>query len=124
MEHMMAKATEVEQELLKILRFGGLDKDNLASLVKVVASFADKGLGHFKVFPKGIPPVYEGLEIRTVAPAGELDRILGLVLAAEQTSSVIVFPYGIPVYDTAELRVALGPTPIVTGPAGPAEAAG
>ena len=54
---------------MNILRFGGLDKDNLGSLVKIVAGFNEKGLNHFKVFLKGIPPVYEGLEMRSVVPA-------------------------------------------------------
>jgi len=50
----------VEQDLLNHLRFAGLDKDNLAALVKVVAGFSDKGvLKNFKVFPIGVPPVYE-----------------------------------------------------------------
>jgi hypothetical protein len=119
----MADPQAVELELLKILRFGGLDKDNLASLVKIVAGFNGKGLNHFKVFPKGIPPVYESLEIRSVVQASQLNSILGTILAEAQVSSVILFPYGIPAYDTAELVVGLGPTPVTaaTGAAGASE---
>jgi hypothetical protein len=117
---MMADAQAVEQQLLNILRFGGLDKDNLASLVKIVAGFSEKGLNHFKVFPKGIPPVYESLEIRSVVQASQLNAILGTILQDPQVSSVALFPYGIPAYDTAGLVVGLGPTPVT----GTANAAG
>jgi hypothetical protein len=112
----MANAQAVEQELLKLLQFSGLDKNNLANLVKIVADFADKGLSQIKVFPKGIPPVYEGLELKSIVPANELNRILGVILAEAQVNSIVVFPYGIPAYDVAELVVGLGPTP-VTGAA-------
>jgi hypothetical protein len=118
---MMANTEAIEQELLKILQFGGLNKDNLASLVKIVASFTDKGLNQFKVFPKGIPPVYESLEIRSVVDATKLNSLLGTILSEAQVSSVLIFPYGIPAYDAAEVVVGLGPAP-VTGTAGAAEA--
>lgn len=112
----MADTKAIEQELLKILRFGGLNKENLALLVKIVAGFNEKGLTQFKVFPKGIPPVYNGLEVRSVVQAGELNRVLATILAEAQVSSVLIFPYGIPAYDVAEIVVGIGPTP-VTGAA-------
>lgn len=110
----MADTQAVEQQLLNILRFGGLDKDNLASLVKIVAGFNEKGLNQFKVFPKGIPPVYEGIEIRSVVQASQLNGILGTILHEAQVSSVVVFPYGIPAYDAAELVIGLGPAPVTS----------
>jgi hypothetical protein len=118
----MADARAVEQELLKLLQYGGLDKNNLANLVKIVAGFTGKGLSQLKVFPKGIPPVYEGLELKSIVPANELSRILGIILAEAQVNSVIVFPYGIPAYDVAEIVVGLGPTPVTGGVGGAAEA--
>jgi hypothetical protein len=123
LEGIMVDPKAVEEELLKILRFGGLDKDNLATLVKIVAGFSEKGLTPIKVFPKGIPPVYEGLEIRSVAQANDVNRILGIVLAEAQVSSVRVFPYGIPAYDFAEIVVGLGPAPVTGAAASGAEAA-
>jgi hypothetical protein len=118
----MGDARAVEQELLKILRFGGLDKDNLANLVKIVAGFSEKGLQHIKVFPRGLPPVYEGIEVKSVVEAGQVSAVLANILKEIQVNSVIIFPYGVPVYDLAEIVVGLGPTP-VTGAAGMAEAA-
>lgn len=116
----MADTKPIEQELLRILKFGGLDKENLASLVKIVAGFNAKGLTQFKIFPKGIPPVYESLELRSVVQAGELNSVLTTILAEAQVSSVRIFPYGIPVYDVAEIVVGLGPAPVT----GAASAAG
>ena len=117
----MASGQAVEQELLKILRHGGLDRENLAALVKIVAGFSDKGLNHIKVFPKGIPPVYESLEVKSVVEASRLGSLLSIILAEAAVSSVIVFPYGVPDYDVAEVVVGLGPTP-VAGPAAIREA--
>ena len=118
----MAEGHTVERELLEILRFGGLNKDNLASLVKIVAGFNEKGLKHIKVFPKGIPPVYEGLELKSVVEASQLNRILATILEEAQVTSVFVFPRGIPAYEIAEIVVGLGPAP-VAGAAGTSEVA-
>ena len=118
----MAEGHTVERELLEILRVGGLNKDNLARLVKIVAGFSDKGLKQIKVFPKGIPPVFEGLELKSVVEASQLNGILATILKEAQVTSVLVFPYGIPAYDIAEIVVGLGPTP-VAGAAGTSEAA-
>jgi hypothetical protein len=114
----MTDVRAVEEELLKILQFGGLKKENLASLVKIVAGFSAKGMQHIKVFPKGIPPEYEGLEVKSVVEAGQLNGILSTILKESQVSSVIIFPYGVPVYDYAELAVGLGPAPIIGAAAG------
>ena len=107
----MARGQGVEQELLKILRFGGLDRENLAALVKIVAGFTNKGLNHIKVFPKGIPPVYQGLEVKSLVQVDRLSSVLSAILSEVQVNSVVVFPYGVPVFDVAEIIVGLGPTP-------------
>jgi len=119
----MARGQGVEQELLKILRFGGLDRENLAALVKIVAGFTEKGLNHIKVFPKGIPPVYQSLEVKSLVQVDRLSSVLSAILSEVQVNSVVVFPYGVPVFDVAEIVVGLGPTPVGPGPAGAREAA-
>jgi len=122
-EDVMARGQGIEQELLHLLRHGGLQKDNLAALVKIIAGFHEKGLNHIKVFPKGIPPVYEGLGIKSIIEAGRLNNLLTVILNEAQVNSVVVFPYGVPVFDAAEVVVGLGPTPVGPGPAGVREAA-
>jgi len=120
----MARGQTIEQELLKLLRHGGLDRENLANLVKIVAGFNEKGLQHIKVFPKGIPPVYHGLEVRSLVQGTDrLSSVLSAILSEIQVNSVLVFPYGVPVFDAAEVVVGLGPTPVGPGPAGAREVA-
>jgi hypothetical protein len=118
----MGDARSVERELLKVLQFGGLDKENLANLVKIIARFSDQGMEHIKVFPRGLPPIYDGVELKSVVQADQLNTILNIVLNEIQVTSIRIFPYGIPVYDIAELVVALGPSPMA-GAAGMSEAA-
>ena len=119
----MARGQKIEQELLKLLRHGGLDRENLTNLVKIVAGFNEKGLEHIKVFPKGIPPVYHGLEVRALVQGDRLSNVLSAILSEIQVNSVLVFPYGVPVFDAAEVVVGLGPTPVGPGPAAGREVA-
>ena len=53
----------LEQGLMRELRFGGIDKENLKELVGIVATLYKGGLKKVKTFPKGIP-VYGELLIR------------------------------------------------------------
>ncbi len=45
----------IAEALMRELRFGGIDKENLKELVGIVAGIQKGGLKRFKVFPKGIP---------------------------------------------------------------------
>ena len=113
----------VEQQLLEHLRFSGLHKDNLAHLVKIVAGFSDKKtLPNLKVFPIGIPPVYDSLEVRSVVGSKDLANVLNLLLAETAVGQIKLFPYGVPVWEYAELSAVVGPAPNrgsgVVGPGG------
>ena len=81
-----------------------------------------QGMEHIKVFPRGLPPIYDGVELKSVVQADQLNTILNIVLNEIQVTSIRIFPYGIPVYDIAELVVALGPSPMASA-AGMSEAA-
>src|SRR5262249_30186681 len=86
----------IEEALLRELRFGGIDKDNLKELVGIVAGFHKAGLKRFKVFPKGIP-VPDSLRVSGVVDAGDAIRILGEILTkTPRLVAVYSFPYGIP----------------------------
>jgi hypothetical protein len=45
----------LEKQLLEALKFGGLDKANLAELVRAVVDLNAKGIAPGKVFPRGLP---------------------------------------------------------------------
>jgi hypothetical protein len=100
----------IEEALLRELRYGGIDKDNLKELVGIVAGFHKAGLKKFKVFPKGIP-VPDGLRISGVVEAGDVNRILGEILArTPRLSAIYAFPYGIPWPEIFRVNIDLGPT--------------
>ena len=108
----MAGKQSIEQELLKLLRFGGLQKENLAALVKVVAGFHDSGkLKAIRVFPRGIPPIYDGLEVKSVVPASDVGQVVEYLASNPFVGGIHIFPIGIPYIDFAEVVASVGPSP-------------
>src|ERR1700739_3002318 len=106
----------VEHELLKLLRHGGLQKDNLAALVKIVAGFSDSGLlKNLKVFPRGIPPVYESLEVSSIVSAGNVASGLEKLVTETAIGHIRLFPYGVPVPDWVLVTAVVGPSPVEGG---------
>lgn len=105
----------IEEALMRELRFGGIDKDNLKELVGIVAGIQKEGLKRIKVFPKGIPPVVDGLRVSGVVDAGEVARFLGDILTrTPRFSGIVLFPYGIPWPDIFRVNIDLG-APVETG---------
>jgi hypothetical protein len=70
----------LEKELIHALRFSGLDKENLNELVRIVVGLNDEGLDQFRVFPKGQPPVVDGLQVQALVDAEELATVLNQIL--------------------------------------------
>src|SRR5262249_1494558 len=100
----------IEEALLRELRFGGIDKDNLKELVGIVAGFHRAGLRKFKVFPKGIP-VVDGLRVSGVLDASDATRILSEILSkTPRLTAVVAFPYGIPWPEIFRVRIDIGAT--------------
>ena len=106
----MAGKPSVEQELLNHLRHSGIQKDNLAALVKIVAGFSAT-LPNLKVFPKGIPPVFESLEVSSIVGKKDLGSVLEKLLSETAVGQVRLFPYGVPVPDWVQLSAIVGPSP-------------
>jgi len=115
-EKNMSKPQESNEEaLMRELRFGGIDKENLKELVGIVAGIQKGGLKRFKAFPKGIP-VPDGLRVTGVIDAGEANRFLGeILLKTPRLGGVVVFPYGIPWPEIFRVNIDIG-TPVETGP--------
>jgi hypothetical protein len=112
-------AESLEKELLNILRFSGIEKDNLHDLVKIVVNLQGKGLGNLRVFPRGIPPVVDGLNVQATVSAANIANILNTVLQqTPRLSGVVVFPYGIPAPEIFQVNVSLGNTVEAGGEAG------
>jgi len=100
----------LEKELMKLLRFGGLDKENLAELVNIVVGLQREGLTRIRVFPLGIP-VVDGLQVRAVLDRDKIGSILGkIILQTPRSKGISVFPYGIPNPEIFEVNVELGAT--------------
>lgn len=98
----------IEEALMRELRFGGIDKDNLKELVGIVAGFHKAGLRKVKVFPIGIP-VPDGLRISSIVEAADASRILGDILTrTPRLAAVYAFPYGIPWPDILRVNIDIG----------------
>lgn len=105
----------IEEALMRELRFGGIDKENLKELVGIVAGIRKGGLKRFKVFPKGIP-VPDGLRVTGTIDAGEANRFLGeILLKTPRLYGLACFPCGIPWPEIFRVILDIGAT-VQTGP--------
>jgi hypothetical protein len=112
----------LEDQLLHLLRFSGIEKDNLRELVSIVVGLKSNGLGAFRIFPRGIPPVVDGLTVQATVSAANISQILSTILTNPvRLGGVVIFPYGIPVVESFQVNVALGNT-VETGAAAEAGA--
>jgi len=101
----------LEKELIHALRFSGLDKENLNELVRIVVGLNDEGLDQLRVFPKGIPPVVDGLQVQAMVKTENLAAILHEILNnTPRLHGVRIFPYGIPTVEVFQVTVDLGDT--------------
>jgi len=99
----------LEKELLHLLQFGGINQDNLRELVGIVAGLQNKGLKAIRVFPKGIPPVVDGLNVQATVESSQIAGILNTILSqTPRVSGVSIFPYGIPIPEIFQVNVTLG----------------
>jgi hypothetical protein len=106
----------LEQGLMRELRFGGIDKENLKELVGIVATLHKGGLKKVKVFPKGIP-VVDGLRVSGILEAGEVGRFVSEILVkTPRLGPVYGFPYGIPWPELFRVNIDLGATSVSSDP--------
>src|SRR5579863_9121579 len=90
------RSDSLEKELTHALRFSGLDKENLNELVRIVVGLNDEGLDQMRVFPKGQPPIVDGLQVQALVDTEELATVLNHILTnTPRLRGVSVFPYGI-----------------------------
>ncbi len=108
------QAASFDQALLHELRFGGIEKENLEELVRIVADIQKGGLTRIKVFPKGIPAP-NAVQVTGIVDAGAVTKFLGQVLTqTPRLGGVVVFPYGIPVPDIFRVNIDIG-APVEAG---------
>ena len=98
----------IEKHLLEALKFGGLDRANLAELVRVVVGFNAKGITPVRVFPNGIP-VPDGLRVQATLDAEALAVLANELQVNAAIRGVVIFPYGIPSIDTFQTQIDIGP---------------
>ena len=99
----------LEKELLRDLRFAGMEKENLSELVAMVASWQSEGFRHMKAFPLGTPVPPDGLEIRGILDQQRLATLLQkILLESPRLTGVELFPYGTPFPEIFGIAVRLG----------------
>jgi hypothetical protein len=94
--------------LLDRMRFSGIDQENLADLVSIVASLKNKyGIAPFAASANG-QPVPNGMTARYVIDSITLNKIMNVLLDTPRLLSVTIFPRGIPKIGQFELHITLG----------------
>ena len=100
----------IEDTLMRELRGGGIEKDRLKELVDTVAGIQKAGLKRLKAFPKGIPPIINGLRVSGVVEASDAPRFLGeTITRTSLLSRAILFPLGIPWPEVFVVTFDIGP---------------
>lgn len=106
----MAQQTSegLEKQLLHLLRFSGLQQENLRELVNIVVQLQSKGLNKFRIFPRGIINI-DGLEVQGTVEASQAATLLGSILTqTPRLGGVSIFPYGIINPEAFQVNVTLG----------------
>jgi hypothetical protein len=101
-------ATSFNEALMRDLRFGGIDKENLEELVGIVAAIKKSGLSRVKVFPKGIP-YPNGVQVSGILDAGAVSKFLGrIIVDTPRLGGIVIFPYGIPWPEIFRVNIDIG----------------
>jgi len=95
-----------ERDILEALKHGGIEKENLAELVKIVGRFHGSGARVVKVFPLGIP-YPDGVNVHTITDLAGLERLVKLLSEIPRFHGLEVFPKGIPKPDVFVANIQL-----------------
>jgi hypothetical protein len=95
-------AKSIDKAVLDGLKHSGLNKQNLAELVRIIGTINASGVRPIKVLPNGIPTV-DGVTVNANINAGQLDTLVGLLTTLPRLDNIRVFPKGIPVIDNFEV---------------------
>jgi hypothetical protein len=102
------QAVSFNEALMSEMRFGGIDKENLDELVRIVAGLRKGGLGKIRVFPKGIP-YPNGVQVSGILEAGAVNKFLGRILTqTPRLGGIVIFPYGIPWPEIFRVNIDIG----------------
>ncbi|HKV63286.1 MAG TPA: hypothetical protein VJO16_15345 [Candidatus Acidoferrum sp.] len=103
-----AREYSLEYYLLEHMKYGGIDRENLADLVSIVVSLKNKyGIAPFASLPHGAP-VPVGLTLRYQVEATTLPKLINIIHDTPRLNSLTVVPRGIPAAATFEVRITLG----------------
>lgn len=96
----------IDKTVMRSLRFGGLQEENLKELVGIVSRFSEAGLKPVKVFPKGIPAP-DGAWIHTLLDFDRLQTLFELVRETGRIDTIRIFPKGIPIPDVYHAEIGI-----------------
>jgi hypothetical protein len=103
-----AREYSLDYYLLERMRFSGVEKENLADIVSIVASLKNKyGIVPFAVTPQG-QPVPNCLTVRYLIESLSLNKVMNVLLDTPRLQMVSILPRGIPRSTQFEVHVTLG----------------
>lgn len=103
-----AREYSLEYYLLEHMKYGGIDRENLADLVSIVVSLKNKyGITPFAALPHGTP-VPVGLTVRYQVESIMLPKLINIIYDTPRLNSLTVVPRGIPAAAQFEVRITLG----------------
>lgn len=101
-----AASTGIEKNLVEVLKHGGLERQNLAQLVKLAGRVHTSGARIIDAFPYGIP-YPDGVRIHTRVDIAGLDRLVKVLVELPRVRGIEIFPKGIPKPDVFEAQITM-----------------
>jgi|SRR5882672_515184 len=92
----------IDKAVLEALKYSGLDRRNLAEIIRIIGTINQSGIRPMKVLPNGIP-VVDGVRVDTNLNPGQLEVLVSLLRKLRRLDRVWVFPKGIPVIDNFQV---------------------
>jgi hypothetical protein len=103
-----AREYSLEYYLLEHMKYGGIDRENLADVVSIVVSIRNKyGISPFAAVPHGTP-VPVGLTVRYEVESTTLPKLINIIHDTPRLNLLTVVPRGIPAAAQFEVRITLG----------------
>ena len=103
-----AREYSLDHYLMEHMKYGGIDRENLADLVSIVVSLKNKyGISPFAAIPHG-NPVPDGLTVRYQVESTMLNKLTNIIHDTPRLNAVTVVPRGIPAASQFEVRITLG----------------
>jgi hypothetical protein len=108
---MASTAKSIYPALTDRLKALGADKGQLMQVANKFAELSATEILGYRIWVRGIP-AFDQIGVSVVVSSSSLPNIIRDFTANEALQTVVIFPYGIPSFETFEVQATLGNVPL------------